>query len=118
MLRGVDRAAFAVAMATRLRAGGVAVGFTGIETFVRALEPGLPDSMARLYWTARVSFVGRQSELAAFDAVFAAIFGGVGLLDSRPTAEIRLPGRYAATSRPHLLRRRGRMKLTLRACRG
>ena len=74
ILRGVDRAAFAVALAVRLRAQGVSVGATAIEDFTRALADAPPDSRARLYWTARVTLVRRHSELAAFDAVFAAVF--------------------------------------------
>ncbi|MEO9221194.1 MAG: VWA domain-containing protein [Mycobacteriaceae bacterium] len=74
ILRGVDRAAFAVALAVRLRAHGVSVGATAIEDFTRALAQSPPDSRARLYWTARVTLVRSHSELAAFDAVFAAVF--------------------------------------------
>ena len=37
LLRGVDRAAFAVAFAERLRAAGVPVGLTAVEDFTRAL---------------------------------------------------------------------------------
>jgi uncharacterized protein with von Willebrand factor type A (vWA) domain len=73
-LRGVDRAAFAVALATRLRDSGVSVGFTAIDDFIRALAVSPPDSRSRLYWSARISFVRRQSEFAAFDAVFTAVF--------------------------------------------
>lgn len=74
LLRGVDRAAFAVALATRLRARGVPVGLTGIENFVRALAAAPVDSRSRLYWAARLSLVRRHGELAAFDEVFAAVF--------------------------------------------
>lgn len=74
LLRGVDRASFAVALAVRLREAGVPVDLTGIETFCRALAIGkAPDRMS-LYWTARVSFVRRKREIAAFDRVFAAVF--------------------------------------------
>ncbi|MDT4923462.1 MAG: uncharacterized protein QOG01_1175 [Pseudonocardiales bacterium] len=73
-LRGIDRAAFAVAFAVRLRALGVPVDFTAIDDFVRALVAVPPDSRSRLYWTARISLVRRQPEIAAFDAVFAAAF--------------------------------------------
>ncbi|GAA3845733.1 VWA domain-containing protein [Sphaerisporangium flaviroseum] len=73
---GVDRAAFAVALAARLRRHGVPVGLTGIEDFVRALEASPPDSPSRLYWAARISLVRRRSEIDVFDEVFAAVFGG------------------------------------------
>lgn len=72
MLAGVDRAAFATALATRLRARGVPVGLP--DDFVRALGPVPPESRSQLYWTARITLVRRQSDLAAFDAVFDAVF--------------------------------------------
>lgn len=74
VLRGVDRAAFAVALAGRLRRAGVPAGLTDVEDFVRALAASPPDSMSSLYWTARICLVRRHSDLAAFDRVFAAIF--------------------------------------------
>lgn len=79
MVPGVDRAAFAVALAVRLRQRGVPVGLTAVENLVRALEVSPPDSPTRLYWTARISLVRRRSEIDVFDAVFAAVFGGVAL---------------------------------------
>jgi uncharacterized protein with von Willebrand factor type A (vWA) domain len=74
LLRGVDRAAFAVALAVRLRDRGVPVGLTAIEVLARALAVSPPRSRSALYWTARISLVRHQSELAAFDAMFAAVF--------------------------------------------
>jgi uncharacterized protein len=92
LLRGVDRAAFAVALATRLRSHGVPVGFTAIDDFVRALAVLPPDSRMRLYWTARITFVRRRSELPAFEAVFAAVFDDA-VLQMDPNARRRsLPG--------------------------
>ena len=74
LLRGIDRAAFAVAVAERLRRAGVPVGLTGAEDFVRALAVSPPTSMSGLYWTARISLVRRPEEIAAFDAVFRGVF--------------------------------------------
>lgn len=74
LLPGVDRASFATAFALLLRRDGVRVGLTGIEDFTRALLVSPPDSMSRLYWDARIALVRKQSELAAFDAVFEAVF--------------------------------------------
>ncbi|MFG1866945.1 vWA domain-containing protein [Micromonospora arborensis] len=71
---GIDRAAFAVALAGRLRTAGVPAGLTDMDDFVRALAASPPDSMSALYWTARISLVRRHTDLAAFDTVFAAIF--------------------------------------------
>ncbi|RLP88439.1 VWA domain-containing protein [Micromonospora sp. BL4] len=75
MLRGVDRAAFAVAFAGRLRHAGVPTGLTDIDDFVRALDASPPDSLSTLYWTARISLVRRHADLGAFDRVFAVVFG-------------------------------------------
>jgi uncharacterized protein with von Willebrand factor type A (vWA) domain len=74
LLRGVDRAAFAVSLAVRLRQRGVPVGLTGIEDFTRALGVSAPDTVPSLYWTARVALVRRRSELEAFDEVFDSAF--------------------------------------------
>jgi uncharacterized protein len=88
ILRGVDRAAFAVALAARLRSRGVPVDFTAIDDFVRGLAALPPDSRSRLYWTARISLVRRHSEIAAFDAVFAAAFDDA-VLELDPNARRR-----------------------------
>ncbi|MFI7491930.1 VWA domain-containing protein [Micromonospora echinaurantiaca] len=74
LLRGVDRAAFAVAFADRLRRAGVPAGLTEIDDFVRALATNPPVRMSTLYWTARISLVRRHAHLAAFDRVFTAVF--------------------------------------------
>jgi uncharacterized protein with von Willebrand factor type A (vWA) domain len=74
VLRGMDRAAFAMAFATLLRARGVAVGLTGAADFVRALEAAPPTTRSTLYWAARTTLVRRHSEIPTFDAVFAAVF--------------------------------------------
>jgi uncharacterized protein with von Willebrand factor type A (vWA) domain len=80
LLRGLDRAAFATAFSVRLRQHGVPVGLTGIEDFTRGLVAIPPDSMSRLYWVGRIALVRQQSELAAFDAVFEAVFAQAGVL--------------------------------------
>jgi hypothetical protein len=79
LLPGIDRAAFATALATRLRDRGVQVGFP--EDFARALGVAPPVDRSSLYWTARTTLVRRQADVATFDAVFAAVFddGTVGL---------------------------------------
>jgi len=85
LLRGVDRAAFAVGLAGRLRRAGVPCGLTDVDDFVRALGACPRLSRDRLYWTARVSLVRRQADLAAFERVFAGVFG------DEPDAAVR-PG--------------------------
>ncbi|WP_329135533.1 VWA domain-containing protein [Streptomyces sp. NBC_01476] len=75
LLPAVDRAAFAVALAGRLRERGVAVGLTSVEDFTRALEAVPPSSREALYWTARICLAREHGDLAVFDAVFDAVFG-------------------------------------------
>jgi len=102
LLRGVDRAALATSLGLRLRAAGVDVGLTAVETFTRALEVMPPDRRTTLYWAARLSLVRRRPDLEVFDAVFAAVFDDAVLsldpharrarqrVDGPPTADDRL----------------------------
>jgi uncharacterized protein len=89
VLRGVDRAAFAVAFASRLRAAGLPVGLTAVEAFSTALGAAPIRSTGELYWVARATLVRRHSEIDAFDAVFAAVFAAASL-------ELDPPARHAA----------------------
>ncbi|WP_405865025.1 MULTISPECIES: vWA domain-containing protein [unclassified Streptomyces] len=75
LLPAVDRAAFAVAFAARLRERGVAVGLTATQDFVRALVAVPPVSRTALYWSARVTLVRRRPDLPRFDEEFDAVFG-------------------------------------------
>ncbi|WP_433605559.1 vWA domain-containing protein [Prescottella agglutinans] len=74
LLRGVDLAAFAVALVTRARAAGVAVSASGATRFTEALRVLPPTGRSRLYWTARITLLGRRGDLERFDAVFASVF--------------------------------------------
>jgi uncharacterized protein len=74
LLRGVDRAAFAVALVARLRTGGVVVPPSGPAGFVAALGVWAPAVRSDLYWAARLTLVNRVEDLPAFDAVFEAVF--------------------------------------------
>ncbi|MEW2272578.1 vWA domain-containing protein [Streptomyces griseofuscus] len=74
-LPAVDRAAFAVALADRLRSRGVPVGLTSARAFVHALAASWPTTRSALYWTARVTLVRDQPYLTRFDEVFDAVFG-------------------------------------------
>ena len=47
LLRGVDRAAFAVSLSVRLRQHGVPVGLTGTEDFTRAYTAFVSKSRPR-----------------------------------------------------------------------
>lgn len=74
VLRGVDRAALAVALMARLRAAGVVVSASGPAGFVAALDCLRPRSRRDLYWAARLTLVNRAEDMPAFDAVFDAVF--------------------------------------------
>lgn len=74
LLRGVDRAAFAVAFVSRLRRAGLSAGLTEADDLVRALEVTSAGSREQIYWTARITLVRRQADLPAFERVFAAVF--------------------------------------------
>lgn len=75
LFTGVDRAAFAVGFADRLRRAGVDVSFAGAERFAAGLEAVGPLSVDDLYWLSRLSFVTGQGQLGTFDEVFDAVFG-------------------------------------------
>ncbi|SRX92440.1 hypothetical protein MSP7336_00665 [Mycobacterium shimoidei] len=75
LLRGVDAAAFATALAARLRGVGVLVSPSGPANFVQALRELLPHSRSELYWAVRLTLINRMEDLAAFDAVFEATIG-------------------------------------------
>ncbi|WP_135452080.1 VWA domain-containing protein [Mycobacterium sp. DL99] len=74
LLRGVDLAAFAVALVDRLRVGGLTVSAVGPSTLVQAMHELVPAARSRLYWAARLALVTRVEDLPAFDAVFDAVF--------------------------------------------
>lgn len=74
VLPGVDFAAFAVALVAKLRGGGVGVAADGSATMVAAMHHIPPKSRTALYWAARLSLVSRAEDLAAFNAIFDAIF--------------------------------------------
>ncbi|MET0901067.1 MAG: VWA domain-containing protein [Mycobacterium sp.] len=99
LLRGVDLAAFAVALVARLRSGGVTVSASGPAGFVAALDHLAPASRSELYWAARLTLVNRAEDLPAFDAVFDVVFGGttvgldpVGLQSQLGSAVAAVPG--------------------------
>jgi uncharacterized protein with von Willebrand factor type A (vWA) domain len=75
ILRGVDRAAFAVSLSARLRSVGVAVDLTATADLIRALHAGTPNTRSELYWACRIALVRRHADIGGFDAVFEAVFG-------------------------------------------
>lgn len=99
LFRGVDRAAFAVALMTRLRHAGVAVSASGPAGFVEALDKLAPGTRSELYWAARLTLVNRADDLAGFDAVFAAVFGEAMLALDPPHLKSGLPYRVSPEGR-------------------
>ncbi len=71
----LDLAALAGSFGTRLRDAGLPVTPERSAEFARALTLTRPESRRRLYWTARAVFVTDRTEVPAFDAVFAEVFG-------------------------------------------
>lgn len=91
MLPGADLAAVAVAIVNRLRGAGVAVAPSGPNRFVQAMLVRPPRTRSEFYWLARLTFVSRMEDLAAFDAlfdtvVFNAVTPGLGLGTSKDAA--------------------------------
>jgi uncharacterized protein len=70
----IDLPALATALGQRLRAAGVPTTPERASRFAKALALVAPVRRAELYWTARSVFVSSQSQLPAFDRVFAAVF--------------------------------------------
>jgi uncharacterized protein with von Willebrand factor type A (vWA) domain len=88
VLRGVDRAAFAVALSHRLRRAGMTVDLTASATLVDAFGLAMPRDRGELYWTCRIALVRRHDEVAIFDRVFAAVFADA-VLEMDPNARRR-----------------------------
>lgn len=103
LLRGVDRAALAVALVARLRSGGVTVSASGAAGFVAALDHLAPVTRPDLYWAARLTLVNRAEDLVLFDLVFDEVFGAaafgldpVALKSPLGAAVASVPGARAA----------------------
>jgi len=71
----LDLPPLAGALSRRLRAAGLPVTPERSAAFARALTVVRPLTRRRLYWTARGVFVSDRGQVAAFDAIFLAIFG-------------------------------------------
>lgn len=79
LFRGVDVAAFAAALARRLRDEGLDVGAVATNRLAKAIGFDRPRDLGTLYWTARVTLVNDHRDLERFDRVFASVFSGLGL---------------------------------------
>jgi uncharacterized protein len=78
----LDVPALAGAFSRRLHDAGVPVAPERAAWFAQALAVVEPISRRRLYWTARAAFVSDLSQVRAFDAVFASVFGSASALDA------------------------------------
>jgi len=72
----VDLPGLASAFSQRLHEAGVPVTPSQTEQYTRALKLTKPVSRRRLYCTTRAIFVTGFQQVAAFDRVFAQVFGG------------------------------------------
>lgn len=88
-----DLAGLAAAFASRLREAGVPATPERAARFASAVVTARPATVHELYWLARVTLVDRHEQLAAFDLVFAAVFGGLADVtsDRGDTAAPKLP---------------------------
>ena len=82
------------------------------RTLVQAMRHIAPQSRTALYWAARLTLVNRAEDLAAFDAVFDAIFADavLGLDPARRTAALRPPAAPAPGVRGTRRRRQRRRR--------
>jgi uncharacterized protein len=84
---GLNLPAVAGAFGRRLHDAGVPVTAERAAWFARALAVVEPISRRRLYWTARAAFVSDRSQVRAFDAVFASVFGSARTEPGEPADE-------------------------------
>ena len=82
-----------------LRAGGVRVGTGEVETALRALAAVDAGSRVAAYLALRPVLCSRREDLAAFDAAFAAVFGGEGADAGAGAAPALPPGGALALPR-------------------
>ena len=100
----LDLPPLAGALSARLRQEGVPVTPDRVAALARALTLVAPVSRRRLYWTARSAVVTDQAQVAAFNRVFAEVFGGgvndePMVLEEEPRTEVapsdeRSPGEH------------------------
>lgn len=103
MLPGADLAAVAVALVSRLRGAGVMVAPSGPLRFVQAMVARPPRTRSEFYWLARLTFVSRREDLAAFDAVFDAtvfnaVIPGLGMGTSQDAARAASDGHHQSAA--------------------
>ncbi|MGH1490302.1 MAG: vWA domain-containing protein [Acidimicrobiales bacterium] len=79
LFRSVDVAVFAGAILQRLRAVGVDVGPTAANRLAMAIDCCPPTAVNTLYWLTKTTLLNDRRDFAAFDELFEALFGGIGL---------------------------------------
>jgi hypothetical protein len=75
LFAGLDRASFAASLSTRLRRAGIPVRLDATQRLLAGMRLRRPATRTDLYWLARITLVTRVDDLAAFDRVFATLFG-------------------------------------------
>ncbi len=90
----LDLPAVSGAFGRRLHDAGIPVTAERSARFAHALRLVDPRVRRRLYWTARAVFVSDPSQVRAFNAVFAEVFG-VGRIRTRRAAPGRGSGPHA-----------------------
>jgi uncharacterized protein len=81
---GLDLPEVAGRFSRRLYDAGVPVTAERAAWFAESLAVVEPISRRRLYWTARAAFVSDRSQVRAFDAVFADVFGSAPAREDPP----------------------------------
>lgn len=74
---GADLAEACALLTDRLRSAGLPVGPHSAASLARAVLVLEPATRDELYWCARVTHVSSEEQIATFDAVFSALFGGL-----------------------------------------
>jgi uncharacterized protein with von Willebrand factor type A (vWA) domain len=87
----LDLPPLAAGLARRMHEAGVPMTPDRAAAFARALGVVRPVSRRRLYWTARAVLVSDQAHAAAFDRVFAEVFGGAPTPAAADYADSRRP---------------------------
>src|SRR5262245_11020010 len=97
---GARVAAELVALVRELRGAGLTVGVEQAEAFARAVELVDPLSRREIYLAARSTLVTRREDLALFDAVFTARWGGLPAVSAQkvPRAPRHDPGAAPRTA--------------------
>ncbi len=91
---GADLALLATKLCSRLHEAGLTVGPERAGRFVSAVLLVEPLTLDELYWCAAATLTASHQDLAVFDAVFGAVFGGLGHLATQ-RGDPGAPGRRA-----------------------